>query len=192
MASRPRCCRQGESGCLRLKFDDGDAVGAAGGAIRRLINGDTAGATRQICRRRGVTAPVAYAASKIAVTQWVRWQGGTKPEWAGEGIRVNVIAPGPVMTPLLQSQLDSPQAKSVKSFPVPVREFGTPEQLAAWVMTMLSPAADFMAGTVITVDGGTEALMRTRDWPKPLPARGDAQAAVEDVPRPEGGQVAQY
>ncbi|GAC01346.1 putative oxidoreductase [Gordonia namibiensis NBRC 108229] len=161
------------------------------GAIRRLINGDTVGATRQILRRRGVTAPVAYAASKIAVTQWVRWQG-TKPEWAGAGIRINVIAPGPVMTPLLQAQLDSPQAKAVTSFPVPVREFGTPEQLAAWVMTMLSPAADFMAGTIITVDGGTEALMRTRDWPRPLPVRGIPKLLWKMYRAPKDGQVAQY
>ncbi|WP_168698438.1 SDR family oxidoreductase [Gordonia paraffinivorans] len=161
------------------------------GAVRRLINGDTARATKQILRRRGVTAPVAYAASKIAVTQWCRWQG-TKPEWAGQGIRINVIAPGPVMTPLLEAQLNSPQAKAVTSFPVPVREFGTPEQLAAWVMTMLSPAADFMAGSIVTVDGGTEALMRTRDWPAPLPLRGIPKLVWKMYRAPKEGQVAKY
>lgn len=162
-----------------------------GGAVRRLVNGDAEGATRVIRRRRGVTGPVAYASSKIAVTHWCRLHG-TAPEWAGEGIRINVIAPGPVMTPLLQAQLDGPQADSVRSFPVPVREFGTPEQLAAWVMLMLSPAADFMAGAVITVDGGTEALMRARSWPRPLPVQGIPKLLWAMYRAPKKGQVARY
>nr|WP_308192426.1 SDR family oxidoreductase [Gordonia sp. 'Campus'] len=160
-------------------------------AIRRLLDGDAEGATRVIRRRRGVTGPVAYAASKIAVTHWCRLHG-TTPEWAGVGVRVNVIAPGPVMTPLLRSQLDGPQAGRVESFPVPVREFGTPEQLASWVLLMLSPAADFMSGTVVTVDGGTDALMRPRDWPAPLPLRGMPRLLWMMYRAPKNGQVAEY
>ncbi|UCZ92178.1 SDR family oxidoreductase [Gordonia sp. WA4-43] len=160
-------------------------------AIRRLLAGDPEGAVRVIRRRRGVTGPVAYASSKIAVTQWCRLHG-TATEWAGEGIRVNVLAPGPVMTPLLQSQLDGPQAGHVKSFPVPVREYGTPDQLAAWVMLMLSPAADFMAGAVVTVDGGTEALMRARDWPARLPLRAIPRFLWAMYRAPDKGMVVEY
>ncbi|MFE0749038.1 SDR family oxidoreductase [Gordonia sp. NPDC058843] len=160
-------------------------------AVRRLLNGDAEGATRAIRRRRGVTGPVAYASSKIAVTQWCR-RHGTSPEWAGSGIRVNVIAPGPVMTPMLRSQLDGPEAGRVRSFPIPVREFGTSEQLASWVKLMLSPAADFMAGAVVTVDGGTDALIRSRAWPSPLPLRGVPRLLWSMYRAPKDGQVARY
>lgn len=160
-------------------------------AIRRLLNDDPEGATRVIRRRRGVTGPVAYASSKIAIAQWCRIHG-TAAEWAGAGIRVNVIAPGPVMTPLLQSQLDSPQGGHVKSFPVPVREYGTPGQLASWVLLMLSPAADFMSGAVVTVDGGTDALMRARDWPSRLPLRAVPRFLWTMYRAPRRGMVAEY
>ncbi|NED63765.1 SDR family oxidoreductase, partial [Streptomyces sp. SID10244] len=75
-------------------------------AVRRLMGGELDAAVRQIRRRRGVSGPVAYAASKIAVTHWCRARA-VSDDWAGAGVRLNVIAPGPVMTPLLQSQLDS-------------------------------------------------------------------------------------
>lgn len=161
-------------------------------AVRALLSGDRERATA-ILRRRGpmLSGPAAYAASKIAVTRWCRVHG-TGPDWAGEGIRVNVIAPGPVMTPLLKSQLDGPSAKNVRSFPVPVREYGTPDQLAQWVMLMLSPAADFMCGTVVTVDGGTEALLRGRDWPRAVPLHTVPRVLWQMYRAPKKGQVAQY
>ena len=160
-------------------------------AIRRLVKGDTEGAVRILRRRGALSGPAAYAASKIAVSRWVRERAVTR-NWAGSGIRVNLIAPGPVLTPLLRAQLASASGKQVRSYPVPVREYGTPEQLADWVMVMLSPAADFMAGSVITVDGGTEALLRPTDWPAPLPLRRVPRMlrALRNAPR--AGQVADY
>ncbi|WP_132992878.1 SDR family oxidoreductase [Gordonia zhaorongruii] len=160
-------------------------------AIKRLVDGDAEGATRILKRRGSLSGPASYAASKIAVARWVRRICVT-PEWAGEGIRMNVIAPGPVMTPLLAGQLKSSTASQVKSFPVPIREYGTPEQLAEWVMTMLSPAADFMVGTVVTVDGGTEALLRPDDWPARLPLRLLPRMGWSMYRAPKRGQVADY
>ncbi|MCF8570995.1 SDR family oxidoreductase [Gordonia sp. HY002] len=160
-------------------------------AIRRLVDGDTEGAVRILQRRGPLSGPAAYAASKIAVARWARRQA-VSDEWAGSGIRVNVIAPGPVMTPLLRSQLSSSTASQVRSFPVPIREFGTPEQLAEWVMTMLSPAADFMVGAVVTVDGGTEALLRPNSWPTRLPVRLLPRMAWTMYRAPKKGRVADY
>ena len=160
-------------------------------AIRRLVDGDTEGAVRILQRRGPLSGPAAYAASKIAVARWARRQA-VSDEWAGSGIRMNVIAPGPVMTPLLRSQLSSSTASQVRSFPVPIREFGTPEQLAEWVMTMLSPAADFMVGAVVTVDGGTEALLRPNSWPTRLPARLLPRMAWTMYRAPKNGRVADY
>jgi NAD(P)-dependent dehydrogenase (short-subunit alcohol dehydrogenase family) len=111
-----------------------------------------------------------YAGSKIAITHWMRTIGVTE-EWAGRGIRVNALAPGAVRTPLIDKQLADPElAKAIKSFPIPVREFGKPEEVAKWVIFMLSPAANFLCGSVIFLDGGTDAYFRADDWPQPLPA----------------------
>lgn len=110
-----------------------------------------------------------YAASKISVAYWVR-ENGVKKEWAGAGINMNILSPGAILTPLLERQLASPEeAKAIKSFPVPAGGFGKPEHIAEWVYAMLSPMADFMLGTNVFVDGGSDAYLRTRDWPKAVP-----------------------
>ena len=160
-------------------------------AVRLLTRGDAAGAARIIRRRGPLAPPVAYAASKLAVSRWCRVHA-TTPEWAGARIRLNLLAPGPVMTPLLRAQLDSPTGKQVRSFPVPAREYGTVDQIADWVMMMLSPAADFMVGSVVTVDGGTEALLRPGAWPVRLPLRGLPRLLWAMKSAPGRGQVADY
>ncbi|MFW0787661.1 SDR family oxidoreductase [Gordonia sp. CPCC 206044] len=160
-------------------------------AIGDLLDGDVDAAVRKVRRRVGVSGPVAYATSKIAVTQWSRSKA-VADEWAGAGIRLNVIAPGPVLTPLLQSQLDSSTGSQVRSFPLPSRRFGTPEQLADWVLMMLSPSADFLVGSVIVVDGGTDALIRTRSWPRPLPVRAVPRFLWQMYRAPRDGRVATY
>ncbi|KAA0086662.1 SDR family oxidoreductase [Mycolicibacterium sp. P9-64] len=111
-----------------------------------------------------------YAASKIAVSRWVRREAVTR-EWAGAGIRLNALAPGAIMTPLLEEQLSDPKrAKLVRSFPVPTGGYGGAGQLADWVLFMLSDAADFLCGSVVFVDGGTDAYFRADDWPRSVPA----------------------
>ncbi|MFP1153651.1 SDR family oxidoreductase [Mycobacterium sherrisii] len=138
-------------------------------AVRALLKRDAAAAERAL-RVFGSTAPaMAYGASKIAVARWVR-RTAVRPVWAAAGIRLNAIAPGAVMTPLLEAQLATPrQAKAVHSFPVPVDEFGNPAHLADWMVFMLSDAADFLCGSVIFVDGGSDAYLRADDWPDRIP-----------------------
>ncbi|MBO0843445.1 MAG: SDR family oxidoreductase [Nocardioides sp.] len=142
-------------------------------AVRALLEGDVerALATYRIFGRQGGPA-FAYAASKIAVSRWVR-RHATTPEWIGAGIRLNAIAPGAVLTPLLERQLADPkEAKQVRRFPVPAGGFGDAGQLADWVVFMLGPAAGFLVGSIVFVDGGTDALLRPDDWPRPIPLRG--------------------
>lgn len=138
-------------------------------AVRSLLAHDADKALRSV-RLFGPAAPtMMYAASKIAVSRWVR-RHAVLPEWAGSGVRLNALAPGAIMTPLLAEQLSDPrQAKAVESFPVPVGGFGDPGQMAEWMCFMLSDAADFLCGTVIFVDGGTDAYFRSDDWPKAVP-----------------------
>ena len=142
-----------------------------GRVVRALLDGDVDKALGTL-RLFGRQAPTfAYAASKIAVSRWVRRHAVT-PEWAGAGIRLNAIAPGAIRTPLLESQLASPaEARQINRFPVPIGGFGDPDQLAAWVVFMLSDAADFLCGSVVFVDGGSDAWFRAEDWPRPVPAR---------------------
>jgi hypothetical protein len=71
------------------------------------------------------------------------------------------------MTPLPEESLSTPkEAKRIRSFSVPIGDAG---QLADWVLFMLSDAADFLCGSVIFVDGGSDAYFRTDDWPRPVP-----------------------
>lgn len=140
-------------------------------AVKALLAGDVDKAVRAVRLFGPVGSALIYAASKIAVSRWVR-RHAIRPEWAGAGIRLNALAPGAIMTPLLEEQLASKQqAKAVQRFPVPVGGFGDAGQLADWIRFMLSDAADFLCGSIIFVDGGTDAHFRTDDWPKPVPAR---------------------
>ncbi|OBF58393.1 NAD-dependent epimerase [Mycobacterium sp. 852002-53434_SCH5985345] len=140
--------------------------------VKALLAHDADKALRSV-RPFGPAAPtMMYAASKIAVSRWVR-RHAVLPEWAGSGVRVNALAPGAVMTPLLQEQLATPrQAKAVRSFPVPLGGFGQAGHMADWMCFMLSESAEFLCGSVIFVDGGTDAYFRADDWPKAPPAHG--------------------
>lgn len=110
-------------------------------------------------------AAVAYGASKTAITRWCR-RHSTTDAWVGQGIRLNVIAPGAVQTPLLKGGDDDPTYGPLTSqLPVPTGR-GAPDDIAAWIVFMLSPAARFACGSVVFVDGGSDAVVRTDDWPR--------------------------
>lgn len=140
-------------------------------AIDALLAGDADKACKAYRFFGRLAPPMAYAASKIAVSRWVRRHAVT-PEWAGAGIRLNALAPGAIMTPMLERQLATPaEAKNVRRFPVPIGGFGDAGQLADWVVFMLSDSADFLCGSVVFVDGGSDAYFRADEWPRPVPAR---------------------
>lgn len=143
--------------------------------VRALLAGDPDKAVRSVRLFGKAGAAMVYAGSKIALSHWVR-RTAVLPEWAGSGIRLNALAPGAILTPLLEGQLASPtEAKSIKSFPVPVGGYGDPGQLGDWVVFMLSDAADFLVGSVVFVDGGSDAYFRSDSWPRPVPLRGLAR-----------------
>ncbi|WP_273733465.1 SDR family oxidoreductase [Mycolicibacterium septicum] len=138
-------------------------------AVRALLRDDLGRAVKTLHRYRSVAPSLTYGASKIAVSRWVR-RNAVLADWAGTGIRLNAIAPGAIRTPLLERQLASPrEAKAVQSFPVPVGGFGNPDHLAEWMVFMLSDAAEFLCGSVIFVDGGSDAYFRASDWPRRVP-----------------------
>ena len=108
---------------------------------------------------------IAYGASKTAITRWCR-RASITDEWVGLDIRLNVIAPGAVQTPLLKGGDDDPTFGPLTSqLPVPTGR-AEPADIAAWIVFMLSPAARFACGSVVFVDGGSDAVIRTDDWPR--------------------------
>ncbi len=108
---------------------------------------------------------IAYGASKTAITRWCR-RASITDEWVGQDIRLNVIAPGAVQTPLLKGGDDDPTFGPLTSqLPVPTGR-AEPADIAAWIVVMLSPAARFACGSVVFVDGGSDAVIRTDDWPR--------------------------
>ena len=95
---------------------------------------------------------IAYGASKAAITRWCR-RASITDEWVGQDIRLNVIAPGAVQTPLLKGGDDDPTFGPLTSqLPVPTGR-AEPADIAAWIVFMLSPAARFACGSVVFVDG---------------------------------------
>lgn len=123
-------------------------------------------AARAVADEAGAVA--AYPASKVAVTRWVRRHAPTEA-WAGAGIRLNALAPGAVETPLLeQVRNDELLGQFVDAFPVPVGRNGTADELAGVVAFLLGPDARFFCGSVLFVDGGTDALLRADDHPPPM------------------------
>lgn len=129
------------------------------------LAGDETGARAAADAAGGIRS---YPASKIAVARWVRRNAPTA-DWAGVGITLNALAPGAVETPMLQATRNDPViGPFVDAFPVPIGRAGQPAELAEVVAFLLGPHARFCCGSVIFVDGGTDALLRADDFPAPM------------------------
>jgi NAD(P)-dependent dehydrogenase (short-subunit alcohol dehydrogenase family) len=76
-------------------------------------------------------------------------------EWASHGIRVNAVAPGPIESPGAARQLwSTPDAVERITSLVPLRRWGTPEEVADAVAFLAAPQSAFITGEVLIVDGG--------------------------------------
>jgi NAD(P)-dependent dehydrogenase (short-subunit alcohol dehydrogenase family) len=111
-----------------------------------------------------MSGQLVYGSSKLALARWVR-RNATLSDWAGAGIRLNAVAPGAVRTPLLDGGLQHPDyGPAIRNYPIPLGGFGRPEQVAAAIAFLLSSESSYCCGTILYVDGGTDAMARPNSF----------------------------
>ena len=93
----------------------------------------------------------AYAASKAGAAHLVRTLGQA---WAGQGIRVNGIAPSLVDTKMTKVTMDNAERRAGALSRIPLGRFGTVEDMAGAALFLASPLAGFIVGQTLVVDGG--------------------------------------
>ena len=94
-------------------------------------------------------ADVAYAASKAGVLSMIK---SLAREYAGRGVSINALTPGPTDTPMHDGV--SAELKQRIADGLPIGRMGHPDDMAAAVMFLCSPAARFVYGASLNVDGG--------------------------------------
>lgn len=105
-----------------------------------------------------------YAMSKAGIAHMTR---GLALEWGPSGVRVNGIAPGFILTDLTQKLWSDEKMQAWGKANTPQRRLGVPEDMVGAAIFLASPAASFMTGQTLYVDGGY-----TAGWSWPIPEGG--------------------
>ena len=102
-----------------------------------------------------------YAMSKAGMAHMTK---ALALEWGDQGIRVNALAPGFILTDLTQRLWSDPTMQEWVEANTPQRRLGRPEDMVGTTIFLASPASAFMTGQVLYVDGGF-----TAGWAWPIP-----------------------
>ena len=128
---------------LGMKFQIPAMLASGGGAIVNMAS---------IAGLNGTANLAAYVAGKAGII------GLTKVaalDYADQGIRVNVVAPGPILTYHLEAA--GPQAQRLAGQSTPMRRVGSTAEVAQAVLWLCSDQSSFITGTVLPIDGGQAA-----------------------------------
>jgi NAD(P)-dependent dehydrogenase (short-subunit alcohol dehydrogenase family) len=135
-----RCCRHGIPAMLY----------SGGGSIVNVAS--------FVAHMGAATPQIAYTASKGAVVAMTR---EIAVIYARQGIRVNALCPGPVLTPLLAKFLSDEAKRQRRLVHIPMGRFGEPHEIAEAGLFLASDASSFMTGQSLIVDGGITAAYTT-------------------------------
>lgn len=101
-------------------------------------------------RNGGSTGSTAYASAKAGVSTLTR---SMAKELVSENILVNAVSPGVIDT-LFHDRFSEPEARKKREKTIPIGREGRPEEVAGVVVFLASPAADYMVGEIVEVNGG--------------------------------------
>lgn len=143
------------------EWDDAMAVNVKGAFFlsaafaRHRFGSGQQGAIVNIASTHGLTGfalQSVYGTTKAAIAHITRMLA---IEWAGQGIRVNAVAPGTVETPSRAATLSDPERRAQMLSRIPIGRFPKAEEIAAAVRYLASPEAGAVNGHILVVDGGT-------------------------------------
>ncbi|AZQ39836.1 SDR family oxidoreductase [Streptomyces cyaneochromogenes] len=107
----------------------------------------------------GMPEQTLYSAAKGGLIALAR---GAAIEWASRNIRVNVVAPGLTMTPIIEASFqrrpDPAAYRRLREDSIPLRRLATPEEVADAVLFLACPESSYITGAVLPVDGGYTAF----------------------------------
>jgi NAD(P)-dependent dehydrogenase (short-subunit alcohol dehydrogenase family) len=153
---------------LGMKFQIPAMLASGGGAIVNMAS---------VAGLNGTANLAAYVAGKAGII------GLTKVaalDYADQGIRVNVVAPGPILTYHLEAA--GPEAQRLAGLATPARRVGTVAEVASAVLWLCSAQSSFVTGVVLPIDGGQSAGNKPPQmYRQGQPMSAPAEPAAPDV-----------
>lgn len=146
--------------------------------VMRAQGGGAIVVTSALAGQRGIPKLWAYSASKAAVINLVL---SAALELGPQNIRVNTVSPGPIAGTAATAALPdtAPQYYAELARAVPLHRWGDPGEIAAAIDFLLSPAASYINGAILPVDGGALVPL---PWYSPDHSRFDRDAAGDTAP----------